>query len=263
MTLTNQYGTLNIAAGATKADTAPYWMVGNVGGHGAGFYINLRSGFNGSGGGDAPAYRIQYGGTDTGATISSHTWTIGQTSTGAMTLDVNSNLLLGTTSGTQRLVVSNNASGAYVARFSNTTGSNANGVYIDTPNRAGDGGLFGLTVANSGGNAFAIYTNGTYGTISDINRKKNVETARNGYLTDLCALRVVKYNWNEQEDNEPKELGFIAQEIEQVFAGLVQADDNGQKMVKQPVLIPMLVKALQEAVAEINSLKARLDAANL
>jgi hypothetical protein len=97
MTLTNAFGTFNVAAGATKANTAPYWMAGNVGGEGAGFYINLRSGFNGGGGGDAPAYRIQYGGTDTGATISSHTWTIGQTTTGAMTLDVDSNLLVGKT----------------------------------------------------------------------------------------------------------------------------------------------------------------------
>jgi hypothetical protein len=171
-------------------------------------------------------------------------------------IDSSGNLLVGDPNGTQRFVASKDASGSYVARFSNTTGSNANGVYIDTPNRAGDGGLFGLTVANSGGNAFAIYTNGTYGTISDINRKKNVETARNGYLTDLCALRVVKYNWKEQEDSAPKELGFIAQEIEQVFSGLVQTDDNGQKMVKQPVLIPMLIKAIQELKAEFDAYKA-------
>ena len=173
------------------------------------------------------------------------------------------NLLVGTTSGTQRLVVSKDDSGAYVARFTNTTSSNANGVYIDTPNRAGSSGLYGLTVANSAGNAFAIYTDGTYGTISDINRKKNVETARDGYLTDLCALRVVKYNWKEQEDSEPKNIGFIAQEVEQVFAGMVQTDNNGQKMLIQPVFIPILVKAIQEQQAIIESLKARLDAANL
>jgi hypothetical protein len=166
------------------------------------------------------------------------------------------NLLVGTTSGTQRFVVSKEDSGAYVARFSNTTGSNANGVYIDTPNRAGSNALYGLTVANSGGNAFAIYTDGTYGTISDINRKKNVETARNGYLTDLCALRVVKYNWKEQEDSQPKNIGFIAQEVEQVFAGMVQTDSNGQKMLTQPIFIPMLVKAIQELKAEFDAYKA-------
>jgi hypothetical protein len=178
-------------------------------------------------------------------------------------LDSGGNFLIGDSSGTQRLVVSKSDSGAYVARFSNTTGSNANGILINTPNRAGSNGLYGLTVANSAGNAFAIYTDGTYGTISDINRKKNVETARDGYLTDLCALRVVKYNWKEQEDSEPKNIGFIAQEVEQVFAGMVQTDSNGQKMLIQPVFIPVLVKAIQEQQAIIESLKARLDAANL
>jgi hypothetical protein len=173
-----------------------------------------------------------------------------------MRLTSGGNLLVGTTSGSQRLVVSKNDSGAYVGYFENTTGSNANGVLISTPNRAGSNGLYGLTVANSGGNAFAIYTDGTYGTISDINRKKNVETARNGYLTDLCALRVVKYNWKEQEDSEPKNIGFIAQEVEQVFPGMVQTDSNGQKMLTQPILIPMLVKAIQELKAEFDAYKA-------
>ena len=188
------------------------------------------------------------------------TFRTGGNTTGSSTerarIDSSGNLLVGTTSGTQRFVVSKEDSGAYVARFSNTTGSNANGVLIETPNRAGSNGLYGLTVANSGGNAFAIYTDGTYGTISDINRKKNVETTRDGYLADLCSLRVVKYHWKEQEDSESKSLGFIAQEIEQVFAGLVHTDENGQKMVKQPVLIPMLVKAIQELKAEFDAYKA-------
>jgi hypothetical protein len=180
----------------------------------------------------------------------------GASATERARIDTSGNLLVGTTSGTQRLVVSKNDSGAYVGYFENTTGSNANGVLISTPNRAGSNGLYGLTVANSGGNAFAIYTDGTYGTISDINRKKNVETARNGYLTDLCALRVVKYNWKEQEDSEPKNIGFIAQEVEQVFPSMVQTDSNGQKMLTQPILIPMLVKAIQELKAEFDAYKA-------
>ena len=39
-------------------------------------------------------------------------------------------------------------------------------------------------------------------------RRKNIETTRDGYLEDLNRLRVVKYNWNDQEDGTPKDLGL-------------------------------------------------------
>ena len=119
-------------------------------------------------------------------------------------------------------------------------------------------------IANTGlADKYYIYGNGTTGTPSDINLKKNIETTRDGYLEDLCRLRVVKYNWNEQTDDEPKELGVIAQELEQVFPGLVQQgpekeDGSSYKAVKTSVLPFMLLKALQEAVAKIEILEAKV-----
>jgi hypothetical protein len=121
------------------------------------------------------------------------------------------------------------------------------------------------TSLDSGTGVFAVYTNGTYATLSDQTEKKNIETTRDGYLDDLNKLRVVKYNWNEQEDNEPKELGLIAQEVEQVFPGLINEmrSEEGElpkKGVKAGVLPYMLIKALQEATARIETLEARLTA---
>ena len=124
----------------------------------------------------------------------------------------------------------------------------------------------------NGTGVFSVYSNGTYATLSDQTQKKNIETTRDGYLDDLNKLRVVKYNWNEQEDNEPKELGLIAQEVEQVFPGLINdmRSEEGElpkKGVKAGVLPYMLIKALQEATARIEaqnttiaSLEARLTA---
>jgi hypothetical protein len=117
-----------------------------------------------------------------------------------------------------------------------------------------------------GTGVYAIYSNGSASSLSDRTQKKNIETTRDGYLEDLNRLRVVKYNWNDQEDGTPKELGLIAQEVEEVFPGLISnmSSDVGigttasTKGVKTSVLPYMLLKALQEANAKIEALEARV-----
>jgi hypothetical protein len=84
------------------------------------------------------------------------------------------------------------------------------------------------------------------------------------------ALKPRKYDWKEGKGQDTKNArGFIAQEFEMVFPDLVgetrdPAPDGEEpyKTVSQD-LIPVLVKAIQEQQAIIESLKARLDAANL
>jgi hypothetical protein len=108
---------------------------------------------------------------------------------------------------------------------------------------------------------------GTYGTISDIKLKENVVDATSK-LDDVMALKVRNFNYKIEPDN--KQLGFIAQEIEQIFPTLVaehkDTDKNGNdlgtitKSVKTSILIPILVKAMQEQQALIESLTARLTA---
>jgi hypothetical protein len=113
---------------------------------------------------------------------------------------------------------------------------------------------------------FYLYGNGTSSWTSDKRKKKNIETTRDGYARDLCKLRVVKYNWITQEDGEPKELGLIAQEVEEVFPGLIQdalhEDTDGikYKTIKGSVLPYMLLKAMQEQQAIIESQQSQIDA---
>ena len=123
---------------------------------------------------------------------------------------------------------------------------------------------------NTNANIYTIYSNGTVGARSDAKFKKNIETARNGYLADLAQLRVVKFNWHNHADGTPKDLGFIAQDVEKVFPGLVATvpdkDNHGNetgevsKSVKTSVFTPMLVKALQEALGRIEALEAKVAA---
>jgi len=125
---------------------------------------------------------------------------------------------------------------------------------------AGSSGIF-LTYSDVGSTEAlvgAAFGNGTFGVLSDLNKKKNVEDAR-GYLDDLMQIRVVKYNWKTDVDDAPKELGWIAQEVEQVFPGMV-TDMHGSKLLKKEVFVPMLLKAIQEQQAIIEALEARVAA---
>jgi hypothetical protein len=113
---------------------------------------------------------------------------------------------------------------------------------------------------NSAGAAFS--STGTWGTISDARLKENIANAT-PKLDGLMQLRVVNYNL--KADPDVKQLGFIAQEVEQVFPGLVEGlEDDGEgghyKAIKTTVLIPMLIKAIQEQQAIITALTARVKA---
>jgi hypothetical protein len=105
----------------------------------------------------------------------------------------------------------------------------------------------------------ATNSTGTWGTISDIRLKENVVDAT-PKLDNLMKLRVVNYNL--KTDPDIKMLGFVAQELEQVFPNLVgndgdpTEDGDNYKSVKTTVLIPMLIKAMQEQQAIITQLQA-------
>jgi hypothetical protein len=104
----------------------------------------------------------------------------------------------------------------------------------------------------------AYNSSGIWGSLSDARVKDNVETARD-YLSDLCRLRVVKYSLKSEESEVPTKLGFVAQEVEQVFPNMVEENLDtfsglgNVKQVKVSVLIPMLVKAIQELNAKVDA----------
>ena len=125
-------------------------------------------------------------------------------------------------------------------------------------------------------NSGQVYnTTGTYGTISDAKLKENITDAT-PKLADLMRLQVRNFNLK-TDATKAKQLGFIAQEMQQVFPACVEAFDDidqetkektGETLtVKTAILIPMLVKAIQELKAindtqaeTINALTARITA---
>ena len=198
-----------------------------------------------------------------------------QGATQAMTLDVSGNLVVGATSiaNSERLRVAG-AGGANteIVRIENSTNTSGySGIVSSIQQNGNNTNTWHFRGNTNAVSNWYLYGNGTTSYSSDARLKKNIETTRSGYIEDLCKLRVVKYNWKNDADGTPKELGLIAQEVEQVFAGLVQDDpskiseddDTVYKQIKGSVLPFMLLKAIQEQQAIITQLKARLDAANL
>jgi hypothetical protein len=177
------------------------------------------------------------------------------TFTEAMRIDSSGNLLVGTTSaqatGITVLTSSSTVNGVLYASNSHNASGDTCALFAMGSNTNDTSSKFLICTEPGVANKFFIYGNGTYATSSDRNLKKNIETTRSGYIDDLMKLRVVKYNWNADAENTPKELGLIAQELEQVFPGLVSEStapesDTAYKQIKNGVLPFILIKALQE-----------------
>jgi hypothetical protein len=151
----------------------------------------------------------------------------------------------------------------------------SDGIQIRIARNTTNNSFYALAYFNTGAAAYRFRvadsgnvtnTNNSYGAISDIKLKENVVDAT-PKLEKLNQVRVVNYNFI---GSEQKQLGVIAQELEQIFPGMVEespdrdaeGNDLGTttKAVKYSVFVPMLIKAMQEQQAMIEELKAKVAA---
>lgn len=93
-----------------------------------------------------------------------------------------------------------------------------------------------------------------FNTTSDATLKTNVETLT-GSLDAINAMRGVSFDWVEGGGSE---VGFIAQEVEQVLPEVVSTNDEGIKSVKYGNIVAVLVEALKEQQVQIDQLKEKL-----
>ncbi|MAO21642.1 MAG: hypothetical protein CMJ25_12900 [Phycisphaerae bacterium] len=99
--------------------------------------------------------------------------------------------------------------------------------------------------------------------LSDRREKKNIEDADNTW-SDVKQWSIRKYHYNIEQDESPKKIGVIAQEIEELDSNLVQSSfideqQNTERLyVKEQQMTWMAIKALQEAMIKIESLEARV-----
>jgi hypothetical protein len=96
-----------------------------------------------------------------------------------------------------------------------------------------------------------------FGSFSDIRLKKNIENLPN-QLNNILNLRPVEFDF---KDDSGHQIGFIAQEMEQVYPDVVGVgQDEMLTITGWSKTEARLVKAIQEQQAIIEQLKARLTA---
>ena len=176
--------------------------------------------------------------------------------------------------------------------FTNTSSSNINHFTIYNNNSStlgailrilGNGsttnGTYQLIQASNGTDSgrFIVFdsgnvqnTNGSYGTIASDRRLKENIVPATPKLDDLLRLNVVNFNLI---GNEEKNIGFIAQEMQEVFPSFVHQtdtrkyDEDGNLIsgledalgLKVGMEFAILVKAIQEQQSQIESLKSRIE----
>ena len=184
------------------------------------------------------------------------------------------NLVVGTTSGENGITI---ATG---------TGNSARFVFSDNSTSSADA-FVGAIEYSHGSNSMMFYNSGTqrmviasngnvtnstgsYGTISDESIKENISDASSQW-NDIKALQVRKYSMKADNLGSADKIGVIAQELEKSgMNGLVEetewtdsADITKKetiKTVKYSILYMKAIKALQEAMARIETLETEVKA---
>ena len=185
---------------------------------------------------------------------------------------------------------------AYTLALDNAHGSNPNGIYNKYTGAAPDGtGSYFFVCQDSSTNRCIIFNNGnignhdnSYDAISDERIKQDI-TDVNSQWDDIKNLKVrnfkMKDDVRDHGDKAEKRIGLIAQEAETVSPGLIQLanpssgdiksdasfgtlDEDGNvkeikeqvKHIKYSVLYMKAIKALQEAMAKIETLETKVKA---
>jgi hypothetical protein len=187
------------------------------------------------------------GGSYSTLTIDAQTHLFRTGTTERMRIDSSGNLLVGTTS--TGLTNTN----SFI--FNVTSGESA-----FQHNNSAVGGTVYCYFTYNGGTIGTITQNGTtavaYNTTSDYRLKHDIQPMT-GALAKVAQLKPVTYKWNaDDSDGE----GFIAHELQEVAPYAVSGEKDGEQMqgVDYGKITPLLTAALQEAIAEIQSLKARV-----
>jgi hypothetical protein len=185
----------------------------------------------------------------------------------AMRIEHNGNVGIGTTDPGRKLEVLQNTSN-WISWFEHS-GTTPYGINLLFSNSTSSSRTF-MQGSNSDGQKFRIFSNGdiqntnnSYGQLSDVRLKENVVNAT-PKLDDLNKVRIVNFNF---KGDNLKQIGVVAQELEQIFPGLVDdipdydEDDNlletATKSVKYSVFVPMMIKAIQEQQTIIEDLKSQ------
>ena len=169
------------------------------------------------------------------------------TVTQAMKMTYEGKVLINTTStlgNTQGALHVKGTSNNNIARF----GAGTNGeaiIFVNESNTA-----VGAIAVNASATAFE--------TSSDYRLKENVDYTWDA-TTRLKELKPARFNWIVDKTNTLID-GFIAHEVSSVVPEAISGEKDAEEMqgIDQSKLVPLLTKALQEAMTKIETLEARV-----
>ena len=104
---------------------------------------------------------------------------------------------------------------------------------------------------NVEGDITAFYT-------SDRRLKDNI-TPIDDPLAKVISISGNTYDWNDKSGKTGKDVGVIAQELEEVLPEAVTTRKNGYLAVDYDRVVPLLVEAIKELNAKVDSLEQRLN----
>ena len=108
-----------------------------------------------------------------------------------------------------------------------------------------------MTIAQDG------VISGDFNDTSDIALKENISEISSSY-EKVKQLNPVKFNWKEEEEKGTDEqIGFIAQEVEEVYPELVRGEE-GSRSVNVVGLVSVLTKTVQELTQKVEELEDKL-----
>lgn len=124
-------------------------------------------------------------------------------------------------------------------------------------------GIRGATTTNANAVAVLIDSTGQLGTISSSRSVKHDIEDMSDESNSILNLRPVTFVYNGDE-NETKQYGLIAEEVEEVFPSIVVTDENGQPETVQYHILPVLLlnemKKQQKTIEQMNDIVADLKA---
>ena len=215
-------------------------------------------GLNGSGGAGMIVRHPAANQVDFTTTAASSFFTFSTNTTERARIDASGNVLVGTT-GAQPAAAP--LPGNIVSVFS---GSSKHGLNITT-STGGTSTLvhFGYSAYGTLGSITTNATTTSYNTSSDYRLKENVVPLA-GAADRLMQIPVCRFNFIADPDNTVD--GFLAHEVQAFVPECVtgqkdEVDDEGNPKyqgIDQSKLVPLLAAALQEALTEIQDLKARV-----
>ena len=138
--------------------------------------------------------------------------------------------------------------------FATTNGSDSFHNYDTSQNR------YEFYVKSNGG--IANYSSNNVN-LSDETEKKNITAAASAW-DDVKGLSLKEFHYTFEDDADPKQLGVIAQDVQVNHPDLIKSfkiDDDTDKLgVVEQQITWMAIKALQEAIAKIETLETKVAA---